>query len=122
MKTSSNLKLKIWTPPRSILPPKRLADVAHEGATEDEAAAVQPMETAKLDLSDPVDLRADEADVAADDRKKDPGVQKVHEIRAAMILSSWIGLKAKGGGVDAISATIREAIPMTASWTMTANS
>ena len=106
MKTSSNLKLKICIRQRSILPPKSLAVVAHAGAAEVEAAAAEPMEMANLDLNVPVVLH--EAEEDADGHKT--------------TLSSWIGQMIKDLlAEDEINAMIRGTIPMTASWTMTAN-
>ena len=116
MKTSSNLKSKIWTPPRSILPPKPLAVDAHVGVAEDEAAVA---EMAKIAQNVPtVVLLAAEEVAGVDDRKRDQGVQKVHEVQAATILLSWNdqttnALLAAGE----INVMIREVIPipMTAS-------
>ena len=106
MTTLSNLKLKIWTPLRSILPPKPLAVVAHAGAAE--VAAAEPMEMANLDLNVPVVLHEAEEDAGADGHKT--------------TLSSWIGQMIKDLlAEDEINAMIRGTIPMTASWTMTAN-
>ena len=108
MKTSSNLKLKIWIRQRSILPPKPLAVVAHAGAAEVEAAAAEPMEMANLDLNVPVVLHEAEEDAGADGHKT--------------ILSSWIGQMIKDLlAEDETNGMIRGTIPMTASWTMTAN-
>ncbi len=119
MKTSSNLKSKIWTPPRSILQPKPLAVDAHVGVAEDEAAVAKPQEKAKIAQSvPPVVLLAAEEVAGVDDRKRDQGVQKVHEVQAATILLSWNdqttnALLAAGE----INVMIREVIPipMTAS-------
>ena len=113
MKTSSSLKLKIWTPLRSILPPKPLVAVALEGADEVEAATAKTLEMAILDQSVRVVLLEAEVDVAADDRKRDQIVQKDHEVRAATILSSWTAQTRKDlAAVDEINAMIRIAIPI----------
>ena len=91
---------------RSILPPKPLAVVAHAGAVE--VAAAEPMETANLDLNVPVVLHEAEEDAGADGHKT--------------ILSSWIGQMIKDLlAEDETNGMIRGTIPMTASWTMTAN-
>ena len=113
MKTSSSLKLKIWTPLRSILPPKLLAVVVGEGADEVEAATAKALEMAILEQSVRVVRLEIEVDVAADDRKRDQIVQKDHEVRAATILSSWTAQTRKDlAAVDEINAMIRVAIPI----------
>lgn len=113
MKTSSSLKLKIWTPLRSILLLKLPVVVALEGAAEVEAATAKTLEMAIHDRSVRVVLLEIEVGVAADDRKRDLIVQKDHEVRAAKILSSWTGQIRKGlVAVDEINAMIRIAIPI----------
>ena len=113
MKTSSSLKLKIWTPLRSILLLKLPVVVALEGAAEVEAATAKTLEMAIHDRSVRVVLLEIEVGVAADDRKRDLIVQKDHEVRAAKILSSWTDQIRKGlVAVDEINAMIRIAIPI----------
>lgn len=113
MKTSSSLKLKIWTPPRSILLLKLPVVVALEGAAEVEAATAKTLEMAIHDPSVRVVLLEIEVDVAADDRKRDLIVQKDHEVRAAKILSTWTDQIRKGlVAVDEINAMTRIAIPI----------
>ena len=113
MMTSSSLKLKIWTPPRSILPLKPLAVVALEGAAEAEVATVKPLAMVIRDPSVQVVLLEIEEGVGADDRKRDLSVQKDREVRAATILSNWTAHLPKSlVAVDEINAMIRIAIPI----------
>lgn len=73
----------------------------------------------KLDRSVPV-VHHEVEDVGADDHKRD---QKNHEVMAATILSNSTAQKQRDLlAEDEINAVIRGTIPMTASWTMTANS
>lgn len=108
------MKSKIWTPPKSIPPPKLLAVVAHEVGVEikAEAAATAPlMAMVNQDLNVPAVLRAG---VEEDDRKRVQIVQKVHELRAATILSNWTNQITKDVAEEEINVMIRRTILMTA--------